>query len=341
MTKERAGNQEDGESRAAKLRKARSAALAACRAQSAERLSAALDLGASPDGRFGPSTDYGKGATMLCYASRQGWKSGVEALLSAGADPNLDGDSKEVPLSGCAQNDRVEIAKILLAAGAAADVKTHREVSLAMAFAGAGARGCLKMAMEAGCDILCADNLGTTALGHAMKRQHASCSKILIAAGAASGLTGLERRDVWVRSTQFLGKDMAVFLFENGLELSETDAAAATIWASIGDNLGMLEWLVEKGVEVEKVMDDGGMTALMCAARGGAHFAQTGSSRALAFLLERGSDPLAVNSEGQTAAACAREVGNVEEANWLDAWVQKRELEGMGLRGMVGSAKRL
>ena len=84
---------------------------AAVRSDSAERVVASLDAGASLDGT-GPG-----GQTPLMHAVLQGKDNAVSALLSRNADTTIGEKDGYTPMHGAGFQGRAEIAKLLFAHG--------------------------------------------------------------------------------------------------------------------------------------------------------------------------------------------------------------------------------
>jgi len=99
----------------------------------------------------------------------------VEAALGRGANVNSKrGHYEKAPLHGAAHNGHVEVAQVLLAAGADVNARNQNEnTSLIIA----AVNGCVEVAqvlLAAGADLEAKNNVGKTALDYAKQRGHAA-----------------------------------------------------------------------------------------------------------------------------------------------------------------------
>ena len=136
----------------------------------------------------------------LAFAAAIGSEAKVEALLAAGADPNLAGDGGETVLRVAAGNVRVSVVKMLLAAGADVNAKTEAgETALMAPFENVyrlvmaedveheRVPELLRILIEAGADVNAKNKNGDSVLGLARRGGRFPVDEtveVLVAAGA-------------------------------------------------------------------------------------------------------------------------------------------------------------
>jgi uncharacterized protein len=140
----------------------------------------ALVLGACASGEPTSASD---ATARLLRAVADGDARGVQDALADGADlKHRDGDGR-TPLVVATKADRVEVARVLLEAGADPDTKDDLQDS---AFLYAGAEGLdeiLAMTLDHGADVRSTNRFGGTALIPASEHAHVETVRTLIAAG--------------------------------------------------------------------------------------------------------------------------------------------------------------
>ena len=140
----------------------------------------ALVLGACAGG--GP-TSASDATARLLRAVADNDVGGVQDAVADGADlERRDGDGR-TPLVAATKADRVEVARVLLQAGADPDAKDDLQDS---AFLYAGAEGLdeiLAMTLDHGADVRSTNRFGGTALIPASEHAHVETVRTLIAAG--------------------------------------------------------------------------------------------------------------------------------------------------------------
>lgn len=210
---------------------------------------------------------------------------GVEAALDEGADPSLRVKENLAPLTAAAYFGRVEIAKLLVEAGAELDPRCHPQV-------------------------IC------KALSHAVEKGFVELTRLLLEAGADPDGLGPYRNVPLVYALGANQLGTARLLLEFGADPNLTNQFGASPFGGIcGMGLADLVPLaVANGADLEARTSLGtyeDMTPLMMAAA-------AGHARVVELLLEAGADRTARRDSGETAAQLAEEAGHAEVVALLE-----------------------
>ncbi|MER7501685.1 ankyrin repeat domain-containing protein [Nonomuraea pusilla] len=143
---------------------------------------------------------------QLYRAALNGESDTVAKLLAAGADPNRpsEGEEEGLPLCAAAAWDRVETARALLEAGAAADGRESGGWTALMWAAANGHADTASLLIQAGADVDAANDDGDTPLTLAARRGALGVVQQLLSAGAdhekydGDGDTPLDIAEDWV-----------------------------------------------------------------------------------------------------------------------------------------------
>ncbi len=215
------------------------------------------------------------GAGDIHRAIEAGDQARVAELLRA--DPQLANQPDEtdrfrsLPLHFAAMHDRVEIANLLLAAGAAlegGDSDNSRPLDVA---AMRGSVEMVKFLLDRGADINKADNNKSTPLSFAISGRQGAVVRLLLERGAdpkvigANGLADLLPRVGHTGDTELAG-----YVLSQGVDVNYADDGGTTamLAAAWGGHAELLRFLVSKGGDVNKADRDGD-TPLMIALQGG------------------------------------------------------------------------
>ena len=218
---------------------------AACRGKNEGMVSALLEAGAGDDLNVFYGSDVTVRRTALHEAAHQGEELVLEALLFAGADPNLLDGMNRSPLHLAAYRLHHGAVGKLLQNGAIPNAKTipGQITPLHLCLTRDGGQGvsnsdkialCISELLAGGADKDAVNERGETPLCRAIVRQHPEAVDRLLAAGADTSL------------------------------LPE-DGASLVVYAAAGESLGILESLLQHGCEVNGSIG-GGPTALHHAA---------------------------------------------------------------------------
>lgn len=134
------------------------------------------------------------GMTLLMWAADNGYVSIVQALLKAGADPNILSREGETPLRYASRylyntgniKDVIIIMQALLNAGADPNLRSHMygTALITVALSGANSVPMVKLLLNAGADPNLQDQEGNTALMYAALRNNLPVVQALLAADA-------------------------------------------------------------------------------------------------------------------------------------------------------------
>jgi len=211
----------------------------------------------------------------LVEAAARNDLSAVRALLQGG-DANAAAPDGTTALHWAAQHDNLEMAGLLLGAGAAVDRTNRYGVAPLSLAAVNGSAVMIERLLDAGASVTTAQPGGETALMTAARTGRPDAVKLLLARGADVGA-----RDSWKQQT-------------------------ALMWAAAANNAEAVRVLIEAGAEVDTRSrvsgplssyepGDSGFTALLFAVRAGAAAAATA-------LLDAGADVNSVLADDGTSA---------------------------------------
>lgn len=213
------------------------------------------------------------GNTALLRAARTGENEVVRLLLARGADVRLQNLAGSTALLRAVTMNRRRTVRLLLQAGAVPDTPNRRGITPLIAAVYNGDGRIVKQLMAAGARPELRDGTGKTAIAYA----------------AGKGYTRI-----------------LAGLLEAGVDVNERSNHALTtlMWAAghsndvpVGEGLGTVRLLVERGAALDLV-DDRGRTALMIAA-------ERGHSEIVALLVDAGADAGRRDADGNTAADMA------------------------------------
>jgi ankyrin repeat protein len=143
-------------------------------------------LKAAHDGVFIDCRD-GQSMTALMLAVRAGAAHAVDALLNAGANPNLRANDDETALMMAIQMKRAPLALRLLDANADVGISDSNGRTALHASAERGDAATLRLILKAGADVNAADNHGWTPLCFAAGSGSGDAVRALLDAGADPG----------------------------------------------------------------------------------------------------------------------------------------------------------
>ncbi|MDA0646908.1 MULTISPECIES: ankyrin repeat domain-containing protein [Nonomuraea] len=200
---------------------------------------------------------------QLYRAALDGDEKTVGELLAEGAGPDrpYEGDEGGLPLCAAAARDRVEVAGMLLAAGAGVDTRESGGWTALMWAATNGAAGTARVLIEAGADVDAANETGDTPLTLAARRGALGVVRELLDAGAdaakydGDGDTPLEIAADWV------GVHLESALLDQ-VEQEGWTYAVHRQWAGDGTGLVTVTATSPDGSETEQVAAQRGHAAI-------------------------------------------------------------------------------
>jgi ankyrin repeat protein len=272
------------------------------------------------------------GSTPLTTACRAGHSAIVELLLQHGADTRVTveaGGYLEVTVLMIAvHSGHIDVAKLLLARGADVNaVDQGRRNALTFAAAAQSNRAALvKLLLQHGADPKLRSKLGETALLSAVVSGDAECAQLLVIADAdvnarcglalpstaelaeSAGVEGMTVTTVRGVVTAVLADGSQQHL-PAALRDAIADEMSKTILMA-ADTPAVVKDLLAAGADVHRTTDQGN-TCLHTAAR-------NYPASVICLLIKAGVSLRAVNCEGKTAAAVARDQGNTLAAALLN-----------------------
>jgi ankyrin repeat protein len=243
-----------------------------------------------------------KGHTALMVAAYYGHRSVVNALLAAGADPNLLSDDNGLGAGMTAlmlaagsffASNRHQIAKLLIAGGA--DVNQRgvggKTAIFYAALAGAGYQDCVEVLIAAGADLDLHNDRGHTVLTSVATAENYSMLNLLMQAGASTeGLASIQL--IQAAAAGNINRVRALLTTTVNLDL---DRGAAIGNAAAAGHTEIVELLIKAGANVN-LTDKLGFSPIASAA-------YSGYSEIVNLLIEAGADIQAPASESQSYSA--------------------------------------
>lgn len=232
-------------------------------------------------------------------------------LLDAGAAVDAGDVDESTPLDDAALTGNADVARLLVSRGA--DVN-HRDNNGAspISFAVSGGREeIVDMLVAAGAKLDHRNNDGTTLLHFATVRNQVDLAKRLLAAGADVNAARLNGETPLHWAAYARGTDVARILVDRGAQVSVPDTTGETALcnAAVRGNVPLCRLLLDSGAEVN-VSNDFGMTPLMWASRQDVVHVAT-------LLIAHGADVNLRNERGESALALAVDNGNAEMVDVL------------------------
>ncbi len=230
----------------------------------------------------------GDGATALHWAAYWDEVDVAGLLLDAGADVNAANDLGVTPLWAAAENGRAPMVRRLLAAGADPNVPLLSGETPLMTAARVGAAEVAGLLLAAGADADAAGARSQTALMWAVAQRHPGVVEVLLDHGAAVDA----RSDVW---TEVVKTTPEPWNPEYVTEVPQGGYTPLLFAARVGD-LASARLLVEAGADVDDAPPYGTSATVVAA--------HSGHGDVAAYLLEQGADPNAAEA-GYTALHAA------------------------------------
>ncbi|MCY3913632.1 MAG: ankyrin repeat domain-containing protein [Chloroflexi bacterium] len=211
-----------------------------------------IEAGADPNVRVLPDYEVG---SHLAYAVEEGDAAIVTLLLEAGADPNVsDADLgapgyRETPLARAYHNDRADLVRMLVDAGA--DLGATGNAMLSAAIIN-GKAEMVSALVEVGVEVSGRDARGRSMLERAMVRGSAEIVATLVEAGADPNATDADGEHILFDAILHGGAEIVGILVDAGADANATDAVGEPVlfYALLLGSAETVEVLVDAGADV-------------------------------------------------------------------------------------------
>lgn len=214
------------------------------------------------------------GATALHWAAHRDDDEAVELLISAGADVTAVNRYGVAPLSLTCENGSASIIKHLLRAGADPNTVLPGGETALMTVARTGGVTAVRVLLDHGAEVNARETArGQTALMWAAAAGNAEAVRVLLEHGAHA--SAVSRGPKGVRDAAVGSADAT---------MSSVDAFTALHFAAREGHTGVVQVLLESGVDADEVATEGGGTALSVAIAN-AHW------ELASVLWDKGADP--------------------------------------------------
>lgn len=243
------------------------------------------------------NTPQGDGATALHWAAHHDDVEIAGLLIRAGANVNAATDLGVTPLALACENGSAAMVEMLLAAGANPNVVATGEPAL-MTAARTGSVGAVKALLARGADVNARDAVrGQTALMWAAAHNHAEVARLLVEKGADIHARSKVSQQVVSVSNRYAGvRSRAKVLADHAFVTIEQGGGTALLFAARNGALDAARVLVAAKANPNDASADGTSALVMAA--------HSGHGALATFLLEHGANPNLAGS-GYTALHAA------------------------------------
>jgi ankyrin repeat protein len=289
-----------------------------------------LAVGANPNAIR--TTD---GSTPLLLAVCQSDEAMVELLLAAGAQPNLVYSTHHItPLQHALLQRHQNLALKLLEAGADPNLGTGREVGMPLQLAIGQGPALVQVLLAAGAQPELADGYAVTALQLAVQQNLCQEVQLLLAKGAdasvVDSISGDTLLHVAVRGDF---SSMVELLVPTSADVNASNKRGYTpLMMALGDGHGLSSSRTWQLLLQHPRLDVNSGTPLH-------HAVRMGSTAAMHQLLQRGADPLAIDSKGYMPLHVAAAQGHLDIVQQLAA--AGADVNAVAGRGQLGTPLQL
>lgn len=225
----------------------------------------------------------------------------VRILIAHGANVNTEGRTPSfVPLRVVLNSHFLNVARVLLEAGADPNWRDHTDDALILTFAREGYTQAVELLLEFGAEIDCHNDHHSNALLLASQYGHRKTVKLLIEKGANLQCQDNDEDTPLILAIGYGRLDIAEYLLGvEGVDIQSPNSRGDTPLhlAAWGDRGKFIETLLEMGSPVDAV-NRAGFTALHIAVR-------NGSESIVMALLEKGANTEIAHNHGDTALVTA------------------------------------
>ncbi|GLI69126.1 hypothetical protein VaNZ11_013681 [Volvox africanus] len=266
------------------------------------------------------------GHTALYLACRSGHRAVVQALLGAGALPNVASREASTPLHACASGGHADIVRLLLDRGAnlnAAD--SHANTPLLRA-ADLGHANVCSILLRQGASINHRRHDGSTALLMAVRGGRVGVVQLLLAAGANPNIPDNDGETPLIEAATAGALHIVQTLVAHGVDVQACNhiGETALMRASVHCDASIVDELIAVGARLDSADRELGFTALMYAA-------SQGSAAVVGRLVAAGASVGHANNMGISALLLASRSGYLEVVDRLlqgGASIDQADLKG-------------
>lgn len=216
-------------------------------------------------------------------------------LIKAGADIQCVNQHKTSPIHAAAIYDSIEVLNLLIENGANIEIKDRHGRTPLMNAVFSNSILVAKRLIECGAEIETYDFSNFNALLWAIVNNYPEMTRILLKAGANIEAQFLNKETPLIMACMGPRTDIAKILVEFGANIEAKDGKDCTplIHAAVNNNEKLTEFLIENGANINE-RESGGRTPLMCAA-------VYNGVNAVKKLIELGADLNVKDNDGKSA----------------------------------------
>eukprot|EP00439_Symbiodinium_sp_Y106_P026511 s797_g3.t1 len=248
----------------------------------------------------------------LVSAASQGSTAEVKSRLQLPQDPDLYGEDYCTALMMASAGGHVEVASLLLDAGANKELTDIDGCSALMLACEAGHEEVVSLLLRNGANMDAANVLGRTILLRASAGGNVDCVSLLLAAGVDTERADINGDIALIAATGACHVEIVDLLLKASAncDVANNRGNTALMLASAAGQVELVSLLLKQGANKDVGDNLDGSTALMKASA-------EDQLEVLSLLLEAGADKDAVNTFGRTALMDASAWGSVQVVNLL------------------------
>ncbi|GIL73234.1 hypothetical protein Vretimale_4839 [Volvox reticuliferus] len=266
------------------------------------------------------------GHTALYLACSSGHRLVVQALLGAGALPNVASREASTPLHACASGGHADIVRLLLDRGANLNAVDSQASTPLLRAAELGHANVCSILLRQGASINHRRHDGSTALLMAVRGGRVGVVQLLLAAGANPNIPDNDGETPLIEAATAGALQIVQTLVAHGVDVQACNhiGETALMRASVHCDASIVDELIAVGARLDAADRELGFTALMYAA-------SQGSAAVVGRLLAAGASVGHANNMGISALLLASRSGYLEVVERLlqaGASIDQADLKG-------------